>query len=71
MLKYKIYQVVSSRLQVGSSLNPAQGMVLVEGEFSGNNLGYDTIEEAVDAIKNDGDDYVEYTILPSIYMRLG
>jgi hypothetical protein len=46
-------------------------MVLVEGEFSGNNLGYDTIEEAVDAIKNRGILYTEYTILPSIYMRLG
>lgn len=63
--------MVSSPLQVGSSLNPAQGMVLVEGEFSGNNLGYDTIEEAIDAIKNDGVLYTEYTILPSIYMRLG
>ncbi len=71
MLKYKIYQVVSSPLLVGWSVNPAQGMVLVEGEFSGNNLGYDTIEEAVDAIKNRGILYTEYTILPSIYMRLG
>jgi hypothetical protein len=71
MLKYKIYHVVSSPLQVGSSVNPAQGMVLVEGEFSGNNLGYNSIEEAVDVIKNRGVLYTEYTILPSIYMRLG
>ena len=71
MLKYRIYQVVSSPLQVGSSVNPAQGMVLVEGEFSGNNLGYNSIEEAVDVIKNRGVLYTEYTILPSIYMRLG
>jgi hypothetical protein len=46
-------------------------MVLVEGEFSGNNLGYNSIEEAVDVIKNRGVLYTEYTILPSIYMRLG
>ena len=63
--------MVSSPLQVGSSVNPAQGMVLVEGEFSGNNLGYNSIEEAVDVIKNRGVLYTEYTILPSIYMRLG
>ena len=67
MMKYKIYRVVDSNLTLGSSINPLQGKVLVEEYFAYTSV-YDSIEQAVEAIKNHGDNYVEYTILPSVFM---
>jgi hypothetical protein len=67
MMKYKIYRVVDSNLTLGSSINPLQDKALVEEYFAYTSV-YDSIEQAVEAIKNHGDNYVEYTILPSVFM---
>jgi hypothetical protein len=67
MMKYKIYRVDESNLTLASSINPFQGKILVEEYFACTSV-YDSTEEAVEAIKNHGDNYVEYTILPSVFM---
>jgi hypothetical protein len=66
-MKYKIYRVVNCNLTLGSSINPFQGEVLVEEYFACTSV-YDSMEQAVEAINNYGNKYVEYTILPSVFM---
>ena len=43
------------------------GMFLLEADFNCG-CGFDTMEEAIRQVENRGDDYVNYTILPYIYM---
>ena len=59
-MKYKIY-IVKNDDREGA---PVQ---FIEAEFNWG-CGCDTIEEAMDMITRNGDDYKQYTILPYIYM---
>lgn len=52
-MKYKVYIINKKKLK--------------EADFN-YGCGFDTIEEAFGAIKRDGCDYIEYTILPFIYL---
>jgi hypothetical protein len=59
-MKYKIY-IVKNDDREGT---PVQ---FIEAEFN-LGCGCDNIEEAMDMITINGDDYKQYTILPYIYM---
>ena len=61
-MKYKIYILVSNGNDKGSTIK----RVIEDSEFEYNE--FDTIEEAYEAIKNRGNDYCNYTILPYIYL---
>jgi hypothetical protein len=61
-MKYKIYILVSNGNDKGSTIK----RVIEDSKFEYNE--FDTIEEAYEAIKNRGNDYCNYTILPYIYL---
>jgi len=61
-MKYKIYILVSNGSDKGSSIK----RVIEDIEFEYDK--FDTMEEAHEAIKNRGNDYCNYTILPYIYL---
>lgn len=58
-MKYKVYIV-----KTDDETKVAQ---LIEADFN-YDCGFDTIEEANYTIQRKGDDYVNYVILPYIYM---
>lgn len=59
-MKYKVY-IVKNSVEVG------QPDMFIESEFNYGN-GFDDMKEAFLAIQRNGLDYVQYTILPYVYM---
>lgn len=59
-MKYKIY-IVKNGFEVGDP------ETFIEAEFN-YGCGFDDMQEALLEIQRNGDDYVQYTILPYIYM---
>lgn len=58
-MKYKIYQVKNDEV--------TKVATFIETDFN-IGCGFDTIEEAMNRIQTEGEDYIQYTILPYIYM---
>lgn len=58
-MKYKVYIVKTDDVT-----NVA---TFIEADFN-YGCGFDTIKEAIESIERHGSDYVNYTILPYIYM---
>ena len=61
-MKYKIYILVTNGNDKGSTIK----RVIEDNEFEYEE--FDTMEDAYEAIKNRGNDYRNYTILPYIYL---
>jgi hypothetical protein len=59
-IKYKCYKIKIDDITKQS--------ILIESDFN-YGCGFDSIEEAIDFIQRNGDDYVQYTFLPYIYMN--
>jgi len=65
-MKYKVY--ILSKIQVQSQYGYRETLVSPCVADFCNKCEYDSIEEAYDAIIASGERYVNYTILPYIYM---
>lgn len=60
-VRYKIYEMIKS------IVNETDTYILEECTIN-YGIGFDTFEDAVTMLKNNGNDCVEYTILPYIFM---
>ena len=58
-MKYKVYIIKNDEI--------TKQAIFIEADFN-LSCGFDTIVEANDMIKNIGDDYVHYVIIPYVYM---
>lgn len=70
-VQYKIYELDEGHLDKSNYVFDNRDRIRLVGANLGEWLPstYDTFEEAVEAIKNCGKNFIEYTIIPRIYKR--
>ena len=59
-MKYKIYEIIKNQ--------KTDTVEFKEFFYDGHDWTFDTPEEAYEAIKREGFDYTQYSILPYVYM---
>jgi len=70
-IQYKIYEIDNSHgLKVKENLydKKSERFVLLEPDEYNLSRNFDSFEEAIENLKSYGNDYVEYTIIPRIYL---
>ena len=68
-IRYKIYELVKTNIeQRNENLYPIDRFFLEASTIATWSWGFDTFEEAAEAIRNNGNKDDNYTILPYVYM---
>ena len=66
-IRYKIYEMVKTTIEERQGDFEHSDRFILE-ESTINDWGFDSFEEAAEEIANRGYDYINYTILPYVYM---
>ena len=68
-IRYKIYEMVKTTIEERQeNFEPIKRFIVEEATINDWGCGFDSFEEAAQAIANRGDHYINYTILPYVYM---